>query len=79
MQPKNQKRYYSPRFSELAAVSIRRFAWSVGKQMPATVDYMVSLLPSMVDPTTVCLSCKDNSRCGSCIFGSLGNKQEVTK
>ena len=77
MQPKNQKQYYSPRFSELAAVSIRRYAWSIGKSMPAAVDQMVRLLPSMLDPATVCLSCRDRSRCSSCIFGSLGNKQQA--
>ena len=77
MQTANNKRFYAPRFSELAAVSVRRLAWAMGKSMPAAVDHMVRLLPSMVDPSKVCLSCLDNSKCLSCIFGSLGNKQDI--
>jgi hypothetical protein len=68
MQASNQKRYYTPRFSALAAVSVRRLAWSVGKPMPATVDLMVKLVSSFVEPKKVCLSCKDNTRCVDCSF-----------
>jgi recombinational DNA repair protein RecR len=64
----DQKRYYSPQFSGLAAVSIRRLAWAMGKHMPAAVDLMVSLLPSIVDTSKVCLSCRDNTKCKSCVF-----------
>ena len=68
MQPKYQKRFYSPRFSELAVGSVKRLSWAIEKPMPATVDHMVKLLPSLVDPSKVCLSCKDNSACSSCVF-----------
>jgi hypothetical protein len=68
MQSSISKRYYSPQFSELAAVSVRRLAWALAKPMPAAVDHMVSLLPSLVDPSKVCLSCQDSSRCSSCVF-----------
>ncbi|MDR1127733.1 MAG: hypothetical protein LBL20_00335 [Treponema sp.] len=63
-----QKRYYSPQFSGLAAVSVRRLAWAMGKPMPATVDLIVRLLPSVLDPANVCLACKDNSKCKLCAF-----------
>jgi hypothetical protein len=36
--------------------------------MPKAVDFMVSLMPSMVDPSKICLSCKDNTKCYACIF-----------
>ena len=75
MQPTTQKRFYSPQFSALAAISVRRFAWYLGKPMPAAVDHMVSLLPSIVDPSKVCLSCQDQQKCACCIFGSLGQQQ----
>ena len=75
MQTKNQKRYYSPQFSELATVSVRRLAWSLGKSMPYTVDHIIRLLPSVVDPSKVCLSCQDCSKCSTCIFGSLGQRK----
>jgi hypothetical protein len=78
MQPINNKRFYSPQFSALAAISVRRLAWSLGLSMPAAVDHIVRLLPSMVDPSKVCLACQDRSKCASCVFGSLGNQQAPT-
>jgi hypothetical protein len=63
-----KKRYYSPQFSVVSAVSVRRLAWAQGKSMPKTVDFMVSLLPSIVDPQKVCLACRDNTKCQACVF-----------
>ena len=76
MQPKKNKRFYSPQFSALAVVSVRRLAWSIGRPMSKTVDHIIKLLPSLVDPSKVCLSCQDSSKCSCCVFGSLGNKQD---
>jgi recombinational DNA repair protein RecR len=72
----NQKRFYSPQFSALAAVSVRRLAWAMGKTMPAAVDLMVKLLPSIVDTSKVCLPCKDNTKCQYCIFCSTLTQEE---
>ncbi len=44
MQTSNVKRFYSPRFSEQAAVAVKRFAWAVNQPMPAAVDIIVVLL-----------------------------------
>ena len=77
MQALNNKRYYTPQFSALAAISVRRLAWSMGKSMPATVDHIIRLLPSIVDPSKVCSACQDKSKCACCIFGSLGNQQDI--
>jgi len=68
MQNNNEKKYYSPQFSPLASISVRRFAWAVGKSMPAAVEIMVKLLPHMVDTAKICLACKDNTKCQSCVF-----------
>jgi hypothetical protein len=38
MYPNYQKRFYSPQFSELSAVSVRRLAWSLGVSMLKAVD-----------------------------------------
>jgi hypothetical protein len=79
MQPINQKRYYSPQFSQSAAVSVRRLAWALGKPMPATVDLMVQLVSSIVDQEKVCLACKDKTRCLACgFFNPLAPHQRVT-
>ena len=71
MQPLTSKRFYSPQFSPLASISVRRLAWSLGLSMPKTVDIMVKLMPHVVNPSKVCLSCRDNSKCANCTFGSL--------
>jgi hypothetical protein len=67
---------YTPQFSETATISVRRLAWAMGKSMPAAVDLMVSLLPSSVDPSKVCLSCQDSSKCQGCIFRSILTPEE---
>jgi hypothetical protein len=68
MYTNNQKRFYSPQFSEVSAVSVRRLAWSLGVSMPKAVDQVVGLLPSLFAPGVVCLACKDNTKCTSCAF-----------
>ena len=74
----NQKRFYSPQFSALASVSIRRFAWAVGLPMTTAVNLMVKLLPTIIDPSKVCLSCQDNGKCKGCIFSKQINPDELT-
>lgn len=69
MQSTNQKRYYSPQFSGLAAVSVRRLAWALGLSMPQTVDQVVGFLPALFSPGVVCLACKDKTKCALCAFG----------
>ena len=76
LEAKASKLYYSPQFSETAAVSVRRLAWALGLSMPATVDIMVRLMPSIVDPSKICLSCKDNTKCHGCTFRSPLTQQE---
>jgi hypothetical protein len=74
-----EKRYYSPQFSEKAAVSVRRLAWAMGVSMPAAVDLMVLLIPSVVDPSKVCLSCKDSTKCQGCSFRNRLTPQELSE
>ncbi|MDR2542783.1 MAG: hypothetical protein LBC80_04960 [Treponema sp.] len=62
------KRYYSPQFSETAAVSVRRLAWALGVSMPKAVDQMVNLLPSLFSPSIICPQCKDKTKCNQCGF-----------
>jgi hypothetical protein len=59
---------YSPDFSELAAVAIRRLAWAMGGNMGQAVDAVISLLPSNIDSEKICPACKDNTKCKACIF-----------
>jgi hypothetical protein len=64
----NQKRFYSPHFSEMSAVSVRRLAWALQINMGQAVDNLVSCLPAIVKPEKVCIACKDKTKCASCVF-----------
>jgi hypothetical protein len=68
MYTSNQKRYYTPQFSGLAAVSVRRLAWALGLSLPKAVDQVVGLLPSLFSSGSVCLACKDKTKCALCAF-----------
>jgi len=59
---------YSPDFSVSACVMLRRLAWAFDMPMTKTLDQIFQLLPSQVDGATVCLSCKDKSKCSVCGF-----------
>jgi hypothetical protein len=67
---------YTPQFSDTATIAVRRLAWAFRKSMPKTVDLMVGLMPSIVDPAKVCMSCQDNTKCRLCIFSRKLAQQE---
>ena len=71
MQPIDNKRYYTPQFSALAAISVRRLAWALNKSMPAAVDVIIQLLPLVLNSSKVCSACKDKTKCQSCCFNNL--------
>ena len=73
-----KKQFYSPQFSELASVSIRRLAWALHMPMTSTIDLMVRLIPSVVDAGKVCLACKDKTKCKNCGFRNPPTLQEKT-
>jgi hypothetical protein len=68
MQPNNNKRFYSPQFSEKAVVSIRRLSWALGVSMPKTIDLLVDEISLIFSSSVVCPQCKDNTKCHSCGF-----------
>jgi len=78
MSTTNSRRMYTPQFSDTASISVRRFAWSINKSMPAAVDIMVKLLPLTINPSKVCMSCQDKSKCSTCIFKKKVDPEELT-
>ncbi|MCL2721318.1 MAG: hypothetical protein FWD47_08270 [Treponema sp.] len=64
----DNKRFYTPQFSETASVSVRRFAWFLNKPMTQAVEKIILLLPFILDAAKICQACKDNRRCNSCAF-----------
>ena len=63
-----ERRVYTPQFSAPASAAIRRLAWLMEKPMTKAVESLVLALPAIVDPSKVCLSCKDRADCKPCIF-----------
>ena len=61
---------YTPPFSTRATVTIRRLAWSLKLPMTSTVERVVNLLPSVIDPEIVCGKCQDSSKCLDCAFSN---------
>jgi recombinational DNA repair protein RecR len=59
---------YTPQFSTKATVTVRRLAWALKVSMPKAVDRVVNALPSIFSPGTVCLACKDQTKCKLCAF-----------
>jgi hypothetical protein len=70
------RKTYTPQFSEMATVSIRRLAWAMGATMPAAVNRIVKLLPQVFPSVFVCSHCRDNSKCQACIFSQGISEQE---
>jgi hypothetical protein len=63
-----KKQFYSPRFSEKAAVSIRRLAWALGLSMPKTIDILVDEISLVFSPSVICPKCQDKTKCQACGF-----------
>jgi len=68
---------YTPQFSDMASISVRRLAWAMNKKMPAAVDFIIKLTPAIIDPAKVCLACQDKTRCLSCAFRNPPTKEEL--
>jgi hypothetical protein len=67
---------YSPQFSDTASISVRRLAWALGASMPAAVNRLVGLLPSLYSPGLVCQRCKDQTKCALCVFSKQVSEQD---
>ena len=70
---------YSPEFSEIAAVSVRRLAWAMGSTMGKAVDVLVRSAPGFINAELVCEKCKDPTRCSVCSFKNSGEMPEKAK
>jgi len=79
MNTKEKKKFYSPQFSEMAAVTVRRIAWALGGNMVQAISIIALVLSMLFDPKKICVKCKDNSKCHCCSFGICGNIPENVK
>ena len=73
------RRAYTPQFSAQTSAAIKRLAWSMGKPMTKAVEQLAMALPAIIDPSKICLACKDQSECKACIFRRPITAEEKTK
>ena len=78
MYTQNSRRMYTPQFSDMASISVRRFSWALNLSMPKAVDLMVNILKTVIDPSKVCLACQDKTRCQNCTFCKQVKPEELT-
>ena len=76
MQLIHYKQFYTPQFTSMASISVRRLASAMGVNMPKAIDISVQLLPSIVDQKKVCKLCRDKSKCEYCTFSAQPPQQE---
>jgi hypothetical protein len=67
---------YSPEFSEIAAVTVKRLAWAMGATMGQAVDVLVRSAPAFINAEKVCEKCRDRTRCAACSFRNSGEMPE---
>jgi hypothetical protein len=79
MNNKSEKRFYSPQFSKMSAVSVRRLAWFLKMPMTTTIDYIIKNLPFYTDTLNVCILCKDKTKCKVCAFSNPISEQEAAE
>ena len=77
MQTNFSKRYYSPQFSQLAAVTVYRLANALDVPMTKAVDEIVRVLPSLFPPSLICPKCQDKSKCKICGFNNLASAENA--
>jgi hypothetical protein len=64
----NEKRFYTPQFSEMAAVTVRRLAWAMGLSMTKSVEQIIKEITLIFPSAKICPKCKDKTKCKVCGF-----------
>jgi hypothetical protein len=59
---------YTPRFSDKAAITVRRLAWALDMPMTKAIERIIDVLPFVFSPGLICLDCRDKSKCANCAF-----------
>jgi hypothetical protein len=64
------KRFYTPQFSEMASVTVRRLAWALGTHMTKAIELFIREIATFFPASEVCPKCKDKSKCNVCGFSN---------
>ena len=64
---------YTPELSQEGSATLRRLAWSLNKPMTKTLEIVVEEYSKSQKVEQVCLSCRDKTKCDSCVFNKRKN------
>jgi hypothetical protein len=73
----DKKRFYTPQFSEMASVTVRRLAWALNIPMTKAVDFIINELSLIISSSIVCPKCKDNTKCQFCAFSKQATLEKA--
>jgi hypothetical protein len=65
-------------FSDMACISLERFAWALNVNMPTAVDLLLKFASYYVEKSEICFSCKDNDKCNQCVFSKPLSEEDLT-
>ncbi|MFC1814153.1 hypothetical protein ACFL03_15825 [Thermodesulfobacteriota bacterium] len=61
---------YTPELSQKHSCTLRRIAWALDTPMTRAIEEVFDYLGRTLDNSKVCEACRDNTRCGDCVFNS---------
>lgn len=61
---------YTPELSKKGSATLRRLAWAHNKPMTQTLEIIVADYSKAKEAEQICLSCRDKTKCGSCVFNN---------
>jgi hypothetical protein len=64
---------YTPELSHSQSATLRRIAWALEKPMTKAMGDIFDYLGHHLDPTKICTSCRDKTRCPDCLFNRQGD------
>ncbi len=71
-----ETRAYTPQISRQMSAVLRRIAWFQNKPMTKTLEQIIVIFSSIIEPSKICLSCKDSTVCKTCVFCHLLSEKE---
>lgn len=64
---------YTPELNLRGSATLRRLAWYMEKPMTKTLQAIIEVFAKQIEkskPGSVCMACKDKSKCADCVFNS---------
>jgi len=59
---------YTPELTQNHSATLRRIAWAMEMPMTKALEDVFDYLGRTLDPKMVCNSCRDKSKCMTCVF-----------